>query len=455
MPQPLKLRTDAWYQGFIQHNGQTLMLANRDEKSSVLFGPPRKGKTTDYLEWSLLTNVGQALIINDPKLEHKAICGKRWRELGKRIVTLNPFPPKLAADWPHEDLSSSDFLNPLDLVEPDEPGYEDYLYSILDGMLYADGGSTFFTDNAKKFVVGGMDWACRLSAKEKLNNLTAVHSAVNATGDTRKAYCQLMTDHGGQLAKDGAAPFLVDEPNTGDLESLATACAQLQFLTIPEIARVLSGPSSFTFADLKDPNFVLDISLPEDKAKRWNRFTRTIYAVAFSGSLRLPRAPSMFVMDELAESIGGNELAQVSTGFTYGPGWGCKVLAVFHNIPQAEAVMGKQRAESILSSAGTQIFLTPNCETTAGYISRRAGTRTTFDLQYDGWFWQPNGRGIGVPVYRQHDLYGFPRNKMILFRENVSNAIEVCRAPYMSVPALNRLAQPNPYAPPQKQAVKL
>jgi type IV secretory pathway TraG/TraD family ATPase VirD4 len=124
------------------------------------------------------------------------------------------------------------------------------------------------------------------------------------------------------------------------------------------------------------------------------------------------------------------------------------------NLAQAISVHGKDKAESILSGAGTQIFLTPNDETTAGYISRRAGTRTTFDLQYDGWYWQPNGHGCGMPVYSQHDLYGFPRNKLIMFREGVSNAIEAYRTPYYKS-ALAKLAAPNPYAPPAGKAVKL
>src|SRR5690349_6202073 len=93
----MKIPTDAFYWGFKQIDGSALWLADRSEKSSLLFGPPRQGKATDILIPNLICNggvngePGQSLVINDPKCELYAVCSKHMRAMGKTVYLINPF----------------------------------------------------------------------------------------------------------------------------------------------------------------------------------------------------------------------------------------------------------------------------------------------------------------------------------------------------------------------------
>ena len=440
--------SDAYYWGFKRVNDEALWLADRSSRSSVLFGPPGQGKATDILIPNLLLGgPGRGLYVNDSKAELYAICARQMRKLGYKTYLINPF--NILRDWPHEDMTTCRF-NPLEnMPGPDDPEFINTINALAEGLILRDGGNTFFTDGARNFVAGVIAFVCG-AVPPDLRNFTSVLRIVKARGEEFQDFMRDMQASNIELAQMAAAPYLVAEPTRGAMEILETASVQLSFLAVPGIQHVLNGPSDFTWSDLKRGNVAVFIALPEAEGKMYARFTRMLLASAFKSCLTFPRAPVSFVLDELANSLGGEAMSLIPIGFALGRGYGVYICpAVFQSYPQAVSVFGKNDVENFLACSATQCWLTPNDPISCDVIAKRGGERLGLDVQFNPMTqaWTPTGRGAGIPIFRAHDLYGFPRNKLILYRENCAQAITAYRLPYFKIPMLAAVANVSPYAP--------
>jgi type IV secretion system protein VirD4 len=437
-------------------NGQ--YWTDHGEASKAVFAYTGTGKDATFGIPNLLSGFGgQALVCNDPKLESYLVCAKQLRRLGRRVFKLMPFPV-LNFEWPHEDAVTTDYFNPLlACPAPGEPNFENSLYSLGEATVYPDGGPGYFVENARSHWVGCMA-ATRGMKPDLCNLVTAWRMAVAPLRSAEKqSYLRLMMRSRIPLAVDAAKPYLAGrkgkdaEATRGDEESLSTLRTQLQFLSIPEFQRVLSGPSSFHPSDVKKPDFALFIGMPAKEALEWPRFSRLINAALLDVAVKPPRADTIFYLNEIATSLGGRSLKAIETAANLARGAGCKLCCLFQNIKQVSELFG-DRADSFLSAMETKMFFTPNDESTAGWIERRAGVRGAMEVNWqENYGYQHTGRIVPVPVLPAHLLYAMSKNQAVVYRAGYASGFRVFRKPFWERPELACLASANPYAPPGTQ----
>lgn len=112
----------------------------------LTIAPTGAGKGTGCIVPALLRHDGPVIVI-DPKGENAAITARRRREMGQRVVVIDPIGVSGLA---------SDTLNPLDLIDPDSPTATDQAMALVetltppklgngttDGDYWRERGSTF------------------------------------------------------------------------------------------------------------------------------------------------------------------------------------------------------------------------------------------------------------------------------------------------------------------------
>jgi type IV secretion system protein VirD4 len=102
------------------------------EGHAITIAPTGAGKGTGCVIPALLLAPGQVIVI-DPKGENVAITARRRREMGQRVVIIDPMGITEATTG-----QASDTLNPLDLLDPASPTFIDDTYALVSGLLPSD-----------------------------------------------------------------------------------------------------------------------------------------------------------------------------------------------------------------------------------------------------------------------------------------------------------------------------
>jgi type IV secretion system protein VirD4 len=469
-PYEFELQTNGLYLGWVGvghalqgTHARRRWLQHTGSKSYILIGAPRQGKYTTSIGYTELTYDG-SLLVNSPKGESAYVSLPRRRAMGQKCLVLAPF---YLPDTPQVSMATARY-NPLkgEGFDPDHKEFTSNVGTLSGALILPDGGQSFFTDTAKELTSGVTAFACTLRPEER--NLVTVFRILKSRGADFLRYIQNMDDCGVELARNAAAPYLVESPPRSVWDTLNTASVQVGELMEPDCIKYMLSGSDFEWSDLKKEKITIYICLPESQAKRYYRLTRLFFASGFQSLLTLPPAPIWFIMDELATSLGERSLDQVETALSLGPGYGLKLQCIFQSYSQAEHIWGKAKAQAMLGSAEIiQVFGSMD-EATAQMVCSRAGQRTELALQggmdatrpmrTDGGMqgavnWTPGTHAIGVPIYRPQDIFGLPKDRSIIFKEGVSNPIEAFRTPYFEISTLAALGSENPYAPKQSAPV--
>ncbi len=437
--------------GFVPVSGAYRPFAHAGPKSLMLYAPTRSGKGTCQLVPTLLSfNDGGSLVINDPKGQLAAVCAPFLAATGRKVIFLNPFGVLVERlPW----LQTARF-NPLAGLDQNSGDFTPSIETMVEGLILKSGAQSHFYEGARSITTALCEFFVERSPAKA--NLPAVNQALNLPREEFVKLALFMSRSRFETARTIGAKFSAPEVEKSAWEQLADAQNQMRrFLSPSAIRHVLSG-DDFRWDEVKRGNCAVFIILPEAEAKTYFRFTRLIYASAMKAMLRPPKTPVLFMLDELATSLGNEELGVVETAFSLGSGYGVRVQAVFQNWPQAEALFG-DRAMSMLSGSAIQQWFQPNDGKTADMLTRRGGTGTSWYQTASQSFAQNQQTGEWVSTFNvsQHVaprprldadlLYALGPARQVIFKEGIARPIMALRRPYFKDPVLNSRAFPDPY----------
>lgn len=310
----------------------------------ITFGPTGSGKFVAAVGPELATYPGSVICI-DPKGEGYTVFARRRKELGQRVLLIDPF--QVVADAHREG------LNPLDLIEMNGSDPEadcEMLAAIFsDGHEFAT--DRYWTDMGRGIVSGLLD-DLRKQPREKrsINGLREV-----LYGDDMDYTLATMLDQQGRvppgtLARDELASYLTAPSDKTRPSIKTTAQTFIKGLGSRRVAQVLDK-TTFPLDLLKDDGepFSLFLVFPprfmNSHRSLLKLLVHTLLA-AISHRDHIPQRPTLFIGDEAGQ---WGQLPVLSQAITLFRGKGVLVHTFWQDLSQVHALYGVE-AETIINN---------------------------------------------------------------------------------------------------------
>ena len=452
------------------------------EGSAITVAPPRAGKgatialnllSPDYRGFE-----GSTVTI-DPRGELWCIAARRRRELGRRVLLLDPFgvAAKHKEDFAEchlPDVRTATY-NPLAFIREDEGLAVRDINVLLDALLTpprpgAHENSRHFYESARAIVAGYMAWV-RFKEPPKKRSLKTLHKMLSASPEAREGF---------------AAAFRKEEPFAGGLSRIAverqaqvgkeeggsnftTVANQLAFLNYPELI-ANTATSSFDPMMLAKGDTDLFVVAPEETIEHVKGWLRLWVAIpnAVAGIEPLKR-DLLIVIDEMPR-IGF--LKPVMDGYTMAAGKGVHFWCFAQSISALDSSWGKEHRKTLLHLAElVQVLGFPRTDaegaeelsraigtaTFEGRTESKSGTIAESRIVTANTQWQA---GESTSLVRERLVtpdelmtLGPDRQYVIAAAKDMPrDALYLHHAPYWRRPDARWLADPNPFVLRKKQA---
>ena len=358
------------------------------EGSAITVAPPRAGKGAT-IALNLLSPErrgfdGSAVVI-DPRGELWCVAARRRRELGRRVLLMDPFGVVRAhrdafPECHLPDVTSATY-NPLEFIREDDGLAVRDINVLLDALLTpprpgAHDNARHFHDSARAIIAGYIAWV-RFHEAPQRRTLKRVHDLLSMAADRRKAFAA----HVKSLAPfaGGLAHIAVErEAQVGKEEggsNFTTIANQLAFLNYPELA-ANTAASSFDPLVLADGDTDLFVVAPEETVEHVKGWLRLWVAIpnAVAGIEPLKR-DMLIVIDEMPR-IG--YLKPVMDGYTMAAGKGVHFWCFAQSISALDSTWGKEHRRTLLHLAEiVQVLGFPRTDAEgAEELSKAIGTAT-------------------------------------------------------------------------------
>jgi type IV secretion system protein VirD4 len=284
----------------------------------------RGGKGTNLIVPNLLGLGGfqGSWVVIDPKGENAAITIRAQKEMGRKVVVLNPWG--LLPDH----IKEADTYNPLDiLVDISNINFVDDVAVIAEMIvpMNADEKDNFFSDNARAIIAGLImhlmthDYDASEAAKEDAEpyeqtaddiiqfppkTLAILWQWLRLNEESWDKLLAKMCSNGNPycgLAVRTAANEIIKLQQSGEKtfgSIIATALQSTNFLNSPALQASLN--SAFNPYQLADGNTSLYIIIPVDKLKSHARWLRLVVTSTMRAVVRKPNKKVAFLLDEFA-----------------------------------------------------------------------------------------------------------------------------------------------------------
>ena len=358
------------------------------EGSAITVAPPRTGKGA-LIALNLLSpdrrGFGGSTVTIDPRGELWCIAARRRRELGRRVLLLDPFgvvrAHKEAFPGCHLPDVGSATYNPLEFIREDDGLAVRDINVLLDALLTpprpgAHDNARHFFESARAIIAGYIAWVRFHEAPER-RTLKRVHGLLSMPPDRRKAFAA----HVKSLAPfaGGLARMAVErEAQVGKEEggsNFTTIANQLAFLNYPELA-ANTETSSFDPLVLADGDTDLFVVAPEETVEHVKGWLRLWVAIpnAVAGIRPLKR-DMLIVIDEMPR-IGF--LKPVMDGYTMAAGKGVHFWCFAQSISALDSSWGKEHRRTLIHLAEViQVLGFPRTDAEgAEELSKAIGTAT-------------------------------------------------------------------------------
>ena len=261
------------------------------EGSAITFAPPRTGKGAT-IALNLLSPDGRshdgATLTIDPRGETWCIVARRRRQLGRRVILIDPFSVVAG----HARNTAGTFLphtaglrhNPLDFIREDDSQAVRDIAVLLDGLMTPPGGNAnasalHFHTSAREIMAGYIAWVRFRELPEK-RTLARVRELLSQTGEERAAFIDRIATSpafcGGLAHQAVARQSEVGKDEAGS--QFSTIANQLAFLSFPELVRQ-TATSDFDPAVIASGDADIFVVVPDellDAARPWLRLWITI-----------------------------------------------------------------------------------------------------------------------------------------------------------------------------------
>lgn len=297
------------------------------EAHGLTIAPTGAGKGRSSLIPMLLTHRGSCVVV-DPKGEAAAVTAQRRRDMGQRVVMLDPF---------HLASEKTDSLNPMDAIKFTGDGVEEFSLTVP-SLLHPDAGGSLkepFWDIQGDNLLSGVACYLLASGPEEDRHFMAMRRLLMS--DDVVYNLAVLLDTVGKsmpaMAKQQIGSFLqtTDVTRSG---ILSTAQQHLRILADPAVEASL-GTTSFSLSDFKSGEpMTIYLILPSTKLPSHGLLLRnwlsTLFAVAMSRK-ELPHTQTLFAVDEVA-ALGA--MSQLRVAMTLMRGYGVRCWLYIQDLSQ-------------------------------------------------------------------------------------------------------------------------
>lgn len=294
----------------------------------MVVAPTRSGKGRGWVIPTCLEYDGPLVVI-DPKGENTIVTARRRREMGQKVVILDPF--NLVTD-------ESDRFNPFDLFQLKRPSIEDDARMMASMCAVGMGFSKDpFWDSMATGILSGLiahiatglpksDQNMRQLLKYVFTDDTVYNLAVLL--DTKTVKCP--------MAYRELAAFLQLPERETRPSVLATAVSYLNALHSEKVMHAL-GDSSFDLNDIVSGKpLSIFIVVPPEKLKSHAPLIRlwiSTLMAAVSTRKRIPEKRTLFILDEVAQLA---TLPMLESAITLMAGYGMQVATIWQDFSQIQ-----------------------------------------------------------------------------------------------------------------------
>ena len=357
------------------------------EGSAITVAPPRVGKGA-LIALNLLSPGDRGFqgstVTIDPRGELWCIAARRRRELGRRVLLIDPFgvvAQHKKFKKTHLPDVESVLYNPLDFIRDDDSLAVRDIYVLLDALLTpprpdAHNAGKHFYESARAIVAGYMAWV-RFQEPAERQNLSTLYEMLSMPPKERDEFAE------GVASMDRFAGGLTHiaverQAQVGDEEggsNFMTIANQLAFLNYPELL-AHTQTSSFDPLDLAEGDTDLFVVAPEETIEHVKGWLRLWVAIpnAVAGIKPLER-DLLIVIDEMPRL---GYLKPVMDGYTMAAGKGVHFWCFAQSISALDSSWGKEHRKTLLHLAElVQILGFPRTDAEgAEELSKAIGTAT-------------------------------------------------------------------------------
>ena len=348
---------------------------------ALTFGRTRSGKGVSTIIPALLTYAGSMVVI-DPKGENAWITAERRRQLGQRVVILDPWGEVNRRYGSRVGVTEQvTNYNPLSALNPASPDFADDVSAIGDALIIQSGNDPHWSDSARELVSGVI--AAEVQRNPGVASLTEVRKLIRAPFDILKTAVEMViSSDPDSVAAAKLAAFVEkagdDKENSNrEVSSIrSTARTQTAFLDSARLQESMETDNPpFELDELGTGKVTLYLVLPVDRLKSHGRWLRMILTLAIRTIARqseLPALPVLFMLDEMG-TIGALSMIEQSYGLM--AGLGIRIWGFLQDLPQLKRDYPQSWETFVSNSSIVQVL---NCgdETTSDYVSKYLGQRT-------------------------------------------------------------------------------
>ena len=358
------------------------------EGSAITVAPPRTGKGA-LIALNLLSpdrrGFGGSTVTVDPRGELWCIAARRRRELGRRVVLLDPFGVAKAHRDAFDDCHLPDVrsatYNPLEFIRDDDSLAVRDINMLLDALLTpprpgAHDNTRHFYESARAIVAGYMAWV-RFREAAHRRTLKTLHEMLSASPEAREGFAKAFRKE--EPFAGGLARIAVErQAQVGREEggsNFTTVANQLAFLNYPELLRN-TARSTFDPSVLAEGNTDLFVVAPEETVEHVKGWLRLWVAIPNAVASRTPLERDMLIVIDEMPRIGF--LKPVMDGYTMAAGKGVHFWCFAQSISALDSSWGKEHRRTLLHLAEiVQVLGFPRTDAEgAEELSKAIGTAT-------------------------------------------------------------------------------
>ena len=335
----------------------------------LTLAPTGAGKGVGCVIPNLLTYCGSVLV-TDPKGENYAVTAERRRQIGHRVVALDPF-----------DIAGGDAsFNPMAHLDPagvdavDDAAALAELLVVREPRESGGGDTVFWSDEAKALLAGLILHVAASEPPERRTLATVWEHLSLAPAPMRRLWTAMSLSDAAAGAVARAAARIRQKADRVRAGILAQAQSQTHFLESPRLARVMAR-STFSFADLKTERLSIYLVLPPERIDAGRRWLRLLVGCALHAVTRTRAVPAervLLLLDEFA-ALGRLPPLERAVGLARGYGATCWLLA--QDLAQVKALYPAAWPTFVANAGVVQVFGTNDVDT-AVYVSEMLGSTT-------------------------------------------------------------------------------
>jgi type IV secretion system protein VirD4 len=327
--------------------------------------PTGTGKGISVVIPTLLSYPGSVVVL-DPKGENYAVTARARREMGQKVIRLNPF-----------DImgSETDALNFLDVFKLPNIDIETEAQLLAELFSSGNKGSKEpFWDLAAGMLLAGVIGYVVSVLPEDKRNFTSVRNLL-FSGNASDEILEILDLHADQMPRatyHQLAAFLsMPEQNTRP-SILATANAYLAALMSDDVEQA-SNSSSFSLLDFRDGAPIsIYIVIPPDKLSSHSALIKLWVGVllrTITSREEIPELQTLFILDEIGQL---GHFSYLYSIVTLCRGYGLKCWTIWQDFQQLEGNYPNDW-QTLMNNCGVLQFFGPKNHQIAGKIEQVTG----------------------------------------------------------------------------------